>query len=605
MQDPMQAHARKPLDCIHDLSKDLRKLEEQWSHLLAVRPYEIWGPSVSAFLGPMSWAYNHKAKVITVPDGKWSEYLGETIFKVSKLSGCGQFLGVLIVSRPIATRLSFTGYSGEYQSCACSLVMCECSQPQTQVDLEGIVATYQVLELKSGFPSIRYFTIDLDPEDVLEVELAANGQEFRFPVSFTSDMSQISVLRSLYWEDSPGNLRQQRITLPLIPLGLGSCNLLCAKYRRLFSPCGQYLAHFERQRDFNDSSEGFWSLTIWERQVIDAYVTNVVAWQNIASLSDVYGDYLIDGSFALNPRYQVVAFMENVPNRLASVSQTSLWNFRTAPTGSCVERQAAKNVYATGLQNLNFSPCGGFLSGDHFYYKEKRLINIQQHMVDAFPMIPLVRGMYAERGRSEYAKGGDSESRTIAECPEEKWKKKSGKNKRQRKKKILGSVSEDESPTTTTSQTSMTTTQHTSRRLTTHSDPAALADYQTLPSSDMLTVGTRDNKPVLQTIRTYSDGAVVLKSFSSSVDTEECLLFLPNGTQKSVSSAVLSNNEDSDQIRILLTPNFRDTYTWNDPLIRQSATVVSRPIESILEYRVPHDGHSIVSLGPLEQIILS
>jgi hypothetical protein len=36
---------------IRTVSEDLRKLGEHWSHLLSVRPYEIWGASISVFLG--------------------------------------------------------------------------------------------------------------------------------------------------------------------------------------------------------------------------------------------------------------------------------------------------------------------------------------------------------------------------------------------------------------------------------------------------------------------------------------------------------------------------------------------------------------------------
>lgn len=81
-QDPLNAQTRKPFDHIQKIAEDLGKLEEQWSHLLAVRPYEIWGPSVSAFLGPMSWAYNHEATVINVPDGGGSKDFKETVLKV-------------------------------------------------------------------------------------------------------------------------------------------------------------------------------------------------------------------------------------------------------------------------------------------------------------------------------------------------------------------------------------------------------------------------------------------------------------------------------------------------------------------------------------------
>lgn len=233
--------------------------------------------------------------------------------------------------------------------------VCRCNQPRIKVELKGITATCQVLQLTVGFPSIRSFRIELDPEDLLEVDLAANSSNFRFPISFASDMSQISILRTLYREDSPGNLERQRLIPAPARLEFHDCDPMRACYRRLFSPCGRFLVHLERRHDFNDSPEGHWSLTIWEREAPDARVTTGLFWQQIASLSDNYGNHLVEGSVRFNPQYQIVAFMERVPN------QTSIWNFRTTPVGSCGVRQATRNVYATGLRNLNFSPCGRFL----------------------------------------------------------------------------------------------------------------------------------------------------------------------------------------------------------------------------------------------------
>ncbi|CAN9409120.1 unnamed protein product [Alternaria alternata] len=103
-RDARQSQIRKPLDHIHELSEDLKKLQQHWSHLLSVRPYEIWGPSVSAYLGEMSWAYNHEAKVAIVTGDRGSHDMGEMVLKASKLSGCGSLLGVLRVFRPSKER---------------------------------------------------------------------------------------------------------------------------------------------------------------------------------------------------------------------------------------------------------------------------------------------------------------------------------------------------------------------------------------------------------------------------------------------------------------------------------------------------------------------
>jgi hypothetical protein len=406
--------------------------------------------------------------------------------------------------------------------------------------------------MTEGFPAIRHFSVYLDSEDLLEVELAAKDQKFRFPVSFASDMSQISILRSLYWVDGLGTVMSQKVGLnpaarnnnqdvaaePRSPRPSATR----AKYRRLFTPCGRYLAHLERQNDFNDSSEGLWTFGIWEKEASDIQFMGGSAWRQIATLEDVYGDFLIDGDITFNPQYQMIALMKLVPWRLGEMNMTSIWDFRAIPFGLCNDEKTTKMVYGTGLRNLSFSPCGRFLSGDHFHSKEKRVVNIERFTAVALPlMLPI---------SDDLSNFGDPTTRTL------------------------------QTPTNFARHSFLTESEQIYSTAQDHNRAA--------PSSNALTLGTRDGKPVLQTIRTYSDGAVVLKSYSSLVNTEECLLYLPNETQKSVSATVLHNDGDPDNVRIVLTPILQDTYEWGHSLSCQSVTVISRPIGSIQRYKVPH-----------------
>jgi hypothetical protein len=422
------------------------------------------------------------------------------------------------------------------------------------------VADYKVLQMTAGFPIVQQFTVYLDAEDLLEVEVAAKGHKFRFPISYASDMSQVSILRTLYWADDFGTIISQKFgpnpahrepcqdaagdSIPPRPLGPR------AQYRRLFTPCGQYLAHIERQNDFNDSSEGLWTFSIWEKGASDAHFMGGTAWRKIASLDDVYGDFLIDGDVAFNPRYQIIALMQLVPKRLGIVNLTSIWNFRAIPLGSCNDEKTTKIVYGTGLRNLNFSPCGKFLSGDHFWYKEKRVVDVGRFMAYALPV--------------------------LLPTPDD--------------------LSNPELPMTATSQIPTGGVKHPFQMGSKQSSGTVKDHHHAMPSSNALTLATRDGTSVIQTIRTYSDGAVVLKSYSPTIDTEECLIYLPDGTQKSVSVTSLNSDDDSGNLRIVLTPNSQDTYKWNDPSSRQSVTVISRPTASIRQYKVLHDdrGQSIV-----------
>ncbi|CAN9367703.1 unnamed protein product [Alternaria alternata] len=246
---------------------------------------------------------------------------------------------------------------------------------RTSVDLKDAVADYQVLQMTEGFPVLRHFSVYLDSEDLLEVELAAKDQKFTFPVSFASDMSQISILRSLYWVDGLGTVISQKVGLnPALhnnnqdvaaELRLPRPSATRTMYRRLFTPCGRYLAHLERQNDFNDSSEGLWTFGIWEKEASDILFMGGSAWRQIATLDDVYGDFLIDGDVTLNPQYQMIALMKFVPYSLGKKNITSIWDFRAIPFGSCNDEKTTKTDYHEG--ELMRMPT---LSGEHLQMLE-------------------------------------------------------------------------------------------------------------------------------------------------------------------------------------------------------------------------------------------
>lgn len=100
LKSSMERRISESLHHIRTLAEHLVKLNEEWSHLLTFRPYEIWGASISAFLGPVHWAHNDEASVsVIVPDGVYEDSQ-DVILKVSKLSMCGEFLGIVTVCRP-------------------------------------------------------------------------------------------------------------------------------------------------------------------------------------------------------------------------------------------------------------------------------------------------------------------------------------------------------------------------------------------------------------------------------------------------------------------------------------------------------------------------
>lgn len=206
-------------------------------------------------------------------------------------------------------------------------------------------------------------------------------------------------------------------------------------------------------------------------------------------------------------------------------------------------------VYATGLRNLHFSPCGRFLFGDHFYYDTIRMVRMAGYAADAVPVPPT-----------------DLE---VVDDPEQ-------------------SISEmdDSSDDGFTHVTQTSSTQ------------LILAkEYRhTMQSSNTLTLAAHNGTPQLSTIRSYADGAVVRKRHSPLIDEEECLLYLPNRTDACVAVNILNDSEESpENIHMVLTTDFQDSFTWGNPLNQQSASIVTRPIQSIQPYKLPNAVHKIVS----------
>ena len=103
-QDPTAWRILKTLDQIRILSEDLKNLNRHWRRLLSVRPYEIWSPSISVFLGQSSWVYNDECKVTTIAHDESDEDFDRTIFQVQKLSACRNFCATVKILRPSSAK---------------------------------------------------------------------------------------------------------------------------------------------------------------------------------------------------------------------------------------------------------------------------------------------------------------------------------------------------------------------------------------------------------------------------------------------------------------------------------------------------------------------
>jgi len=207
-------------------------------------------------------------------------------------------------------------------------------------------------------------------------------------------------------------------------------------------------------------------------------------------------------------------------------------------------------VYGTGLRNLHHSPCGYFLFGDHYYFGTVRMARLKGYLADAVPVPP--PGL------------------EVVDDPE-----------------LSDHEMKDGSEDGFTGVTQTTSTQLTLAREYSH----------TMKSSNTFTLAAPKGIPELTTVRSYADGAVVLKRLSSLIDEEKCLLYLPNRRDACTSVTILNDSEGSpENVRMVLTTDFQDSYTWDNPLNQQSASIITRPVQSIQQYKLPNAQHRIVSL---------
>jgi hypothetical protein len=207
-------------------------------------------------------------------------------------------------------------------------------------------------------------------------------------------------------------------------------------------------------------------------------------------------------------------------------------------------------VYACDLRNLHYSPCGCFLFGDHSVFGTFRTIPLARYLVDAILVPP---------PRMEVVDNAEPSDVGIQNSLEDSF-------------------------------THMA--QSTSTQLI-----LAKGYRHPMQSSNKLTLASPNGIAEVSTIRNYADGAVVLKRYSPYADDEKCLVYLPKGTDACTSVNILDDSEGNpDNVRMVLTTDFQDAYTWNNPLNRQSASIITRPVASIQQYRLPDVPHRIVSL---------
>jgi hypothetical protein len=207
-------------------------------------------------------------------------------------------------------------------------------------------------------------------------------------------------------------------------------------------------------------------------------------------------------------------------------------------------------IYAEGLLNIHISSCGRYLFGDHPVFQNPRIIRLERFLKDAVPVPPP-----ASASETPF----DAQSLDV---------------------EVDVSIDVDMVDVDMVDASEdgyIQVSQSTSTRLV-----VAQNQRQPVLSSDELSLAARSGIPELSIVRRHGDGGVVLKRLSSAAGGSENLLYLPKDFSASTSVSVLDDRqENEDTVRMVLTNDFEDSYTWDDPRNRQSASIVTRSAHSI------------------------
>jgi len=222
--------------------------------------------------------------------------------------------------------MKFNRLSEHSIHCTCSLSTLFCVCKKETVNLHNGFALYQILDIITNLP-VADFHIEINPEDLREVETNAVGQEFRFPVAISTNLCQLSILRTVYRIGTNQQLAQQDIDLSINvlqrwPRRVSNLGHPRSKFYRLeFSACSNYLAVARRDRprdksyfedidiDTENLPEGFWSITIWKRETVRNHSQKSPLWKLMTGAS-TYGNFLVEGSFAFNLKHTLRVLRE-------------------------------------------------------------------------------------------------------------------------------------------------------------------------------------------------------------------------------------------------------------------------------------------------------
>ncbi|KAI1129797.1 hypothetical protein F5Y10DRAFT_290627 [Nemania abortiva] len=329
-------------------SNELKDLSSHWGRILQQDPGEIWEPSISAFMKPQSWISCDQATVTEL--GSSQIGAGQKNLELSHDSEC------ILISSQSSSNGSEVGLIKVWPSRYFVDNIQSTHDPDFDKMSSEWAASYTIKRLIDGL-SIHHIDVQLPEESVVSIVKMArlNDGRFEFPVAFSHDLRQITVLNYLIRiHSSSTDISRQAFSVQALDFGQTNTQeqnniapVPFSWYSLIFSPSSRYIAIMR-----GPSKPSLHSNTYKERQALvleDRGKTwEIPEFQVLATEYLRISPHIETRFWAFHPTQPALA--------IACLGETNLWFFE----------HPARWVYLPAgapLDNLAFSKCGSYLHG--------------------------------------------------------------------------------------------------------------------------------------------------------------------------------------------------------------------------------------------------
>lgn len=531
-----KAAALPSCEILTSFSHDLDRLNQYWGKLLCEAPNEIWEPSVPAFMSSPFWVGTDVAKVSLINEESghersvMKESQGEALLIASQTSVNGLEVGTIKAWPSRVFNEAMNNASIE-----------ELVPQQAHFYSCGWKANYtlnNVLEKRQIFN----LSIDIPPEEVCiilrQAFLSRTPKRFRFPVAFSADLRQISILGCVFRTlpvtcstTEPSCYLSQKIEPPSRDEGTNvslvvypneerrePCSFLPTNdwYQISFSPDGRYLvALYGEEKPGRKKFYGQWDIVMYHDH---GEINGAPDFQELAQEKTTFCA-TASRVFVFHPSEPVLA--------MSRLGVTSLWFF-AEKTPKLV------NICKQPLSDLEFSHCGSYVHGTALEARmsgERVIINISAEINSIHRAISI-----------QPARNGPAEDTTPrnALCKREN----------------------------AVDQFSL---------LATKEVPNAMV-------SNTVVFSRNNGRGQISMLRQYhEEGAVVLQKLSEDgMAQEQCLTKLPKSSTLETSySTLLASFQNSNSVHIVLNKAVQDSYSYEDVRDFELPVLVERQADSI------------------------